>query len=255
MYQVLARVTDNKKIAENIHLLEFEAPVIAGVIKPGQFLNLRVNDNLFPLLRRPFSICEVKGDRISVMFNVTGEGTKILAQKKQSDVVDILGPLGKGFTLNFEEKTVIIIAGGLGAAPFPYLTKELQNSGKEIFTVIGGRSSRDIIKYGLTNLYIVTEDGSEGMRGNVIDCYNNTLSNILSGTKFRVLTCGPNGMLRALKNYFSQEGMIIEASVESAMACGFGICQGCPIEHAESPDAYKLICKDGPVFNLHEITI
>lgn len=254
MYQALACVTDNKKIAENIHLIEFEAPSIANVIAPGQFLNLRVNDNLFPLLRRPFSICDVNNDRISVMFNVMGEGTKILSQKKLNDYVDILGPLGNGFNLTFNEKKTVIISGGLGAAPFPYLTKELLNRDKEIITIVGGRSSQDIIKHGLTNLFITTEDGSEGLKGNVIDCLKD-INNLLFETQYRVFTCGPNGMIRAIKKYFADNKIVVEASVESAMACGFGICQGCPIEHVQSEDTYKLICKDGPVFNLSDITI
>lgn len=254
MHQVLARVTDNKKIAENIHILEFEAPALADGVKPGQFFNLRVNDSLFPLLRRPFSVCEKNGDRVSVMFNVMGEGTKILSRKKENDFVDILGPLGKGFTLDFDEETVVLIAGGLGAAPFPYVTKELLRRGKKILTIVGGRSSKNVITYGLTNPFIATEDGSEGLKGNVIDGLK-SINKMLVKTPCRVYTCGPNGMIRALKEYFLGSNTMVEASVESAMACGFGICQGCPIEHEKSKDAYKLICKDGPVFNLAEITI
>lgn len=255
MYQVHARVTDNKRIGENIHLLEFESPVIARVAKPGQFLNLRVNDSFFPLLRRPFSICDVNGEVISVMFNVMGEGTKILSQKKENDTVDILGPLGHGFSTDFNEITSIIIAGGLGAAPFPFLTQELKRKDKKIISFVGGRTSKDVITYGLTDCYIATDDGSSGFKGNIIELLESRTELLDKEKSFRVFTCGPNGMTRALKKYFSNGKIIVEASVESAMACGFGICQGCPIEHSENPDIYKLICKDGPVFNLEDITV
>lgn len=252
MIQFLARVDKNEKIGNGVFLLWFNATRISDSIKPGQFLNIKVNESFFPLLRRPFSVCDVNGQSVAIMFNVAGEGTRILSEKKEGDYIDVLGPLGNGFSLQFPETDAVFIAGGLGAAPFPYLQKKLNN--KQVTALVGGRSSGDILTYGLSNVYTATEDGSSGFKGNVIQLFD-SLSSSFSGRKLRIFTCGPNRMIRALKQYIAEKSIIAEASVESAMACGFGICQGCPIEHSESPDVYKLICKDGPVFNLKDITI
>lgn len=251
MFQSKAVVTANTDIGNSIHIVELKVPEIAEIITPGQFVNIRTSDSFFPFLRRPFSVCDRRGNCISVMFNVFGEGTKLLAAKRPGDLVDILGPLGNGFDISFRESNLIIVAGGLGAAPFPYVTQMLGN--KKITTYIGGRSAKDIISYQLQNIKIATDDGSAGFHGNVIQLLTEDLVNYTPGDT-RVFTCGPNAMMRALKQALSGKGFLAEASIESAMACGFGICQGCPVEHTSSPDIYKLICKDGPVFNLEEIS-
>lgn len=251
MFQSKALVTTNTDIGNSIHIVEMKVPEIAEIITPGQFVNIRTSDSFFPFLRRPFSVCDRRGDCISIMFNVFGEGTKLLAAKRSGDSVDILGPLGNGFDISFNESNLLIVAGGLGAAPFPYVTQMLGH--KNISTYIGGRTKRDIITHKLQNIRIATEDGSAGFEGNVIQLLAEDLAKFNPGDT-RVFTCGPNAMMRALKQALSGKGFVIEASVESAMACGFGICQGCPIEHTSSPDMYKLICKDGPVFNLEEIS-
>jgi dihydroorotate dehydrogenase electron transfer subunit len=253
-----APVVDLIEIQEGIYLQKLESPEIANKILPGQFLNIKVNDSVTPLLRRPFSICDIEGDYLYILFNIYGEGTKILSQKKRGDYVNIMGPLGKGFIFNDEFDLAVFVAGGLGAAPFPLLYKYL-NSKKNIISFIGGKSKSEIIKYKFINYSIATEDGSEGFKGNVVELFENEIKNFLE-KKIKVFACGPNGMLKALsksiKN-FNQIGynIICEISTESVMACGFGICQGCPIQDSKNENRFYLVCKDGPIFNINDIIL
>jgi dihydroorotate dehydrogenase electron transfer subunit len=212
-----------------------------------------VSVNSFPLLRRPFSICDVEGENIFLMFNVLGEGTKILANKHAGELVDILGPLGNGFNLDGEYKNAIIVAGGLGSAPFPLVSRIIKAK-KNIISFVGGRSKQDIITYGLQNFLIATDDGSDGFKGNVVQLLEKNLEKLDVKTS-KVFGCGPNAMLRALKDFCIKHNLECEVSTESAMACGFGICQGCPIESTTNDDKYLLICKDGPVFNIKDVVI
>jgi len=246
-------VVETKQVQENIFIQKIHSPEIARSIKPGQFLNIRVSENTFPFLRRPFSICNADGEHIFLMFNILGEGTKILAHKHQGDLVDILGPLGNGFNLDGDYKTAIIVAGGLGAAPFPFLTREIKDK-KNIFSFVGGRTKQDVIIYGLENCILSSDDGSIGYKGNVVQSLENNLDKIDIASS-KVFACGPNAMLRALKDFCLKHNIDCEVSTECAMACGFGICQGCPIESTSNSDKYLLVCKDGPVFNVKDVVI
>lgn len=246
-------LVETVEVQKNIFIQKIFSPEISSSANPGQFLNIRVTETLYPLLRRPFSVCDVKDDHIYLMYNILGEGTKLLAHKHEGDLIDILGPLGNGFNLNGDFQTAVIVAGGLGAAPFPFVTRRIPEN-KNIITFIGGRSKLDVIKYGLKNIHTCSDDGSEGMKGNVIELFKNQLNN-LTKTKIKIFGCGPNVMLRALKNVCIENDLECEVSTECAMACGFGICQGCPIESAKVQDNYLLVCKDGPVFNVKDVLI
>jgi dihydroorotate dehydrogenase electron transfer subunit len=248
-----AVVEKSIELEHKVYLLKLHCPQIASIIKPGQFLNVKVNETLHPLLRRPFSVSEAEGDYLYIMFNVFGEGTQLLASKQKGEVVNLLGPLGNGFNLEGDFDTPIIVAGGLGAAPFPFLIQRLKNNQNPL-CFIGGRTYRDVIKYRMKNILVATDDGSEGFKGTVIELLQNNI-NILKKGKVKLFACGPNAMLRALKEFAEKNKLECEASLESAMACGFGICQGCPIESAHNKDKYLLVCKDGPVFNIKDVII
>lgn len=253
MLIVNSPVVETVQVHENIYIQKVLSPEIAHNILPGQFLNIRVSEFSTPLLRRPFSICDVEGDHIFLMFNVMGEGTKILACKQPGSLVDILGPLGNGFDLDDDYDTAVIVAGGLGSAPFPFVTRKIKES-KKILSFVGGRSKDDVITYALDNVHISTDDGSVGFEGNVVQLLENNIEKLTS-SKIKVFGCGPNAMLRSLKDFCLKYGFNCEVSTESAMACGFGICQGCPIESTTNSDKYLLICKDGPVFNIKDVKI
>lgn len=253
MLIVNSPVVETIQVHENIFIQKIHSPEIARTIKTGQFLNIRVSESYFPLLRRPFSICDVEDENIFIMLNVTGEGTKIIAHKHPGEMLDILGPLGNGFNLEGNYKNAIIVAGGLGSAPFPLLTKNIRNK-KKILSFVGGRTKNDVITYGLDNVLTSTDDGALGFKGTVVQLLEENIHKIdISFSK--VFACGPTPMLRALKEICLKYNLDCEVSTESAMACGFGICQGCPIESTAQKDKYLLICKDGPVFNVKDVVL
>lgn len=243
-------ITSIEKVKPNIYLLKLNAPKISSRAKAGQFCNIKVSETDFPLLRRPFSFHDVDGEEISFLFDIHGEGTKILSQKKIGDKLDILGPLGNGFDVEGEYKTAIIVAGGIGVAPFPFLMKNLKD--KSIYSFLGARNENYLYQEGLKNVLISTDDGSVGFKGNVVDLLKNEIEK-RKLYDFRIFACGPTPMLKAIQKFSNEKNFSCQLSVESAMACGFGICQGCPIE--TSDDSYKLICKDGPVFYAEEIKL
>ena len=248
-----ASVLNIEKLTRNIYLLSAYSPNISKTITPGQFCNIKVSESNFPLLRRPFSICDVSDDKIFFMFDIHGEGTKIMSQKKKDDILDVLGPLGNGFSIEENVDSVVILAGGLGMAPFPYLIRKYQSE-KNIFSFIGGRNKDYVSSYGMINYQFATDDGSLGFKGTVLELFENEIKN-LPTTNFQILACGPTPMLKAVKLYCEKNNFNCQISTESAMACGFGICQGCPIEKANDNDSYFLVCKDGPVFNIKDIKL
>lgn len=251
MFITNARVANLTQIENKVYLLKLFCPELAKKSSPGQFVNVRISENEFPLLRRPFSICDVDGDHFFLMFNILGEGTKSLARKREGDSVDLLGPLGCGFNYEDDFEVALLVAGGLGIAPFPFLTKMIGEQ-KEIITLIGGRGQHDILTHNLTNTLVATDDGSLGFHGNVVQLFINEFEKIKK-RKIKVFACGPSAMLRALQKFCNENNINTELSTECAMACGFGICQGCPIESTKTPDHFLLVCKDGPVFNAKDV--
>jgi len=248
-----APIVEKKELQNSIFLFKLYSTKIASVITPGQFINIRVSNDSYPLLRRPFSVCDVEGDHIYILFNIFGEGTKILAKKNIGETLDILGPLGVGFNLDENYDSAIIVAGGLGMAPFPFVSRLLTGK-KEMLTYIGGRTEAEIIPYGLQNITIASDDGSVGFQGTVVDLLKTQLQ-LLQNKKIKVFGCGPTAMLKNLKEFCIVNNFNCEVSTECAMACGFGICQGCPIESTKVSDNYLLVCKDGPVFNVKEVVL
>lgn len=252
MFIVNTRVEQTEEIQKGVFLLKVHSPEIASAASPGQFCNIKVSDSNYPLLRRPFSICDVKNDSVYFMFTIVGEGTQTLSEKKVGDTLEILGPLGNGFNYSGDYEIAVIVVGGIGAAPFPFLINKLNNECNKI-CFSGGRTKDDIIQYGMVNNFISTDDGSEGFKGTVIDLLKSKEEIFKEGTT-KIFGCGPTPMLKALSEFSIKNNLNCEISTESAMACGFGICQGCPIEEKDK-DKYLLVCKDGPVFNVKDVIL
>lgn len=253
MFIIDAPIEEIIELENQIMLCKLFAPEIAKSVKPGQFVNIKVSETIAPLLRRPFSVCDVEGSFIYIMFNILGEGTKLLAHKFKGETINVLGPLGRGFNFDGNFETAVIAAGGLGAAPFAFLVKQLSKD-KEILCFVGGRTSRDVIDYGMKDVMPSTDDGSLGFKGNVVELMNENLD-LLENKRLKIFACGPTPMLRALKEFSIKNNFECEVSTECAMACGFGICQGCPIPSTEDADKNYLVCKDGPVFNVKDIIL
>ncbi len=244
-----AKVIELKSLTDKIYLLTIEQKELAEDSRPGNFCNIKIGRN-FPLLRRPFGVCDVKDEKVSFMFDVHGEGTKMLSELRTGEFINVLGPLGNGFDLEGEFETAVILAGGLGVAPFPYMVKSLED--KKVKAYIGGRNSDFVTDYGFDEVLFSTDDGSLGFKGNVLELFQNDISN-LKGS-FRVFTCGPKPMLKAVQKAALENKWDCQISTECAMACGFGICMGCSVE-SKHKDEYKLVCKDGPVFNAEDVVL
>ncbi len=251
----LCRIDSVQEVRTNIFVLRFAAPSIAGQVQPGQFLNLRVDPDGDPLLRRPFSVYRVDGGALEILFHVVGRGTAALAARRPGEMLDVLGPLGIPFGLaDGGYETAILVGGGLGVAPLPAATAVLRRLGRPLITVLGARTADQLVDDHLENVHLATDDGTRGLRGTAVDL----LLRIMDAerpVKPRLFACGPNPMLRALAEVAKARRIPCEVSLEGPMACGFGICQGCPVELTGGEKAYALMCTDGPVFDVTRIRI
>ncbi len=245
-------VISNREISENTFLLKLHSEKIFVSAKPGQFCNIKVFEGTSPLLRRPFSISDINDNEISFMYKVVGSGTEILSKKQEGDVIDVLGPLGKGFNIEDDFEHAIIIGGGIGIAPFPFLIKKLPDN-KTHSVLFGVRNKTEVHNYGLSNISYSSDDGSYGIKGNVIDLLKIELKKHKE-KNVKLFACGPTPMIKALQSFTKENNLICEVSLESAMACGIGICQACVVE-VDKEQPYKLICKHGPVFNINNIIL
>jgi dihydroorotate dehydrogenase electron transfer subunit len=291
MKQTLAKISSNVQVIPDIHLMWIEAPDIAAVAQPGQFITVRCGDLT---LRRPFSIHQsspLTGEdpgegEIAVLFKVTGKGTLWLSQRKAGQKIDILGPLGKGFSIGPESKNLLLVAGGIGLAPLIFLMQQALSQHQ--MTLIHGAitaaqlypsamlkigpSSAGEKRSNLSHLpkgvqFIpVTEDGSMGQKGMATDI----LPDFLDWAD-QIYACGPVDMYKAMALTLSPsplkgarkstvgEGLVpshnlklrkCQVSLEVRMGCGFGACYGCTIN---TKKGLEQVCRDGPVFELDDI--
>ncbi|MDX9759730.1 MAG: dihydroorotate dehydrogenase electron transfer subunit [Bacteroidota bacterium] len=246
------RVTANVRIADDTYALRFHSPELAASLRPGQFLNILTSEQIDPLLRRPYSISDVVGEECEIMYALLGKGTHALARKVPGDTIGVLGPLGNTFGYDKDFGTAIIVAGGIGIAPFPFLTKELRRREIPLMTFLGARNAGRVVSRGLENQHIATDDGSAGRQGTVIDLLGAHLDSH-AVDRPRIFACGPNPMLEATQRFAHARGIPCELSLESEMACGIGICQGCPVERHEGERKYALVCTEGPCFDSQDI--
>lgn len=248
-------VSGVREAGENIFVIRFLAPEIAASIRAGQFLNIKVAEDYDPLLRRPFSAYRTDEGHVEVIFNVVGKGTTLLRKKRTGDFLDVLGPLGTPFSLDDPSFTTgVLVGGGLGVAPLPIATAGLKAEGKQVLTLLGGRNARQVVQEHLDHPLLATDDGSLGFRGTVVDLLRAELSR-RSVPAPKIFACGPTPMLRAVAEFARTNRIPCEVSLEGPMACGIGICQGCPVELTGDEGKYALMCKDGPVFDIERIRI
>lgn len=267
MKDIKAKILSNKEIARGYFKMTLDAPYIAQNAKPGQFVQVRCSDILDPLLRRPFSIHRVK--EIELLYEVIGKGTDVLSQKKVGESIDVLGPLGNGFTLPLSVPRLrsgqtkrytlcaILIAGGIGVAPLVFLAEELIKKKIKPVVLIGAKTEKVILcEKDFKNLgakvEIATDDGSKGYKGLVSDLFKKLLVTGYGLRVTKVYACGPNPMLRRVADMCEDEGLECEVSLEEEMACGIGACLGCAVKVRDG--SYKLACKDGPVFNAKKLS-
>ena len=242
-------VIEQKMIADGICSMWLDAKEVAVQAKPGQFISVYSNDKS-RVLPRPISICEIDREKgtLRIVYRVVGKGTEEFSKAEAGDSFEILGPLGNGFPIEEAKgKKVLMIGGGIGVPPMLQTAKEIEG---EAIIVSGYRNQDLFLKEELESagtLFIATEDGSVGTKGNVVDAIRE--NQIEADMMF---ACGPKPMLRALKNYALEKGIPCWISMEEKMACGVGACLACVCQ-SKDVDSHshvhnKRICKDGPVF-------
>jgi len=251
-------VTGNNKLCSNVFILNIRAPEIAESAKSGQFVHIRVSNSIDPLLRRPFSIHHVdkRKQEVSVLFRVIGRGTEILANVKEGVLLDVMGPLGRGFDIREDFDHALIAGGGMGVAPLFFLADEIAKAGKKATFLWGAKSKEEIWNAGYLRdrnieVKFATDDGSIGHKGFVTDLIARFILNTDPNIKVRGFICGPNPMLAKVQSMTDKIGIEWYVSMEERMACGVGVCMGCAVQMKNK--SYKMACKDGPVFKLEDI--
>ncbi|MBQ2696219.1 MAG: dihydroorotate dehydrogenase electron transfer subunit [Clostridia bacterium] len=253
-YQIHScKVLSQKEIAPNIIETRIQNKELAEQAKPGQFLHIQCGDPISMPLRRPISICDVQGDILCFIYEVKGRGTKAL--QSQTETLDILGPVGNGFTVAPQTyKNPAVIGGGIGVYPMLYLTKQLPTAS----AYLGFRNKslvtlEEEFKKAATFLSVSTDDGSYGNNGFALDC----LKKDFAEKQFDIIyACGPKGMLRAIQAFAKEVGVPCQISLEERMGCGIGACLTCSCEtHEEGAGKYQRVCKNGPVFWAEEVVL
>jgi len=240
--------------AEGLFTLSLESREIARATKAGQFVNIRIGESTSPLLRRPFSISRTEGDLIEILFNVVGRGTEMLARKKPGETLNLLGPLGVPFGLDGAYETAVIVAGGLGVAPFPLLANDVRKKGKSMLSFLGARTAAHVTQEYLENVHVATDDGSMGFHGTVVQLLEDFWMKE-KPKRTKIFGCGPTRMMKALSEFARGNRVECELSLEGDMACGIGICQGCPVERTSGGKKYSLVCVEGPAFNCNDVIL
>ena len=246
-------VVENKKLHPNYCLLKLTSGNTLPEMVPGQFAQVRVDGSQATFLRRPISIHYVdkKANELWLLVQVVGEGTRRLAKYEPRETLNVILPLGNGFSFptNAGAK-LLLIGGGVGVAPLLFLGETLKSIGFAPEFLLGARSKEDIMqldafeKMGV--VYLTTEDGSTGEKGFV------THHAILQAKKWdRIYTCGPQPMMVAVARYAKMSGTSCEVSLENLMACGIGACLCC-VE--KTTNGNVCVCTEGPVFNINQLT-
>jgi dihydroorotate dehydrogenase electron transfer subunit len=258
--QEKCRIQDHQKVGPSHYKLTLVSEYLAAHAQPGQFVNVKCSPGLDPLLRRPISLHRIDRQRklIELLYEVVGKGSELLAKYSAGQELDLLGPLGNGFKRDPQKKIHILVGGGMGSAPLLGLAEELKQPGHDLYIVLGARNQELILEEPLLKVLtdqvlIATEDGSRGKKGLVSELMINLIDNRLSLSDLlitAVYACGPRPMMKAVAEIAQQKNLDCQLSLEERMACAVGACKGCA---TKVKDGYKMVCKDGPVFDAKEI--
>ena len=246
------KVTENIRLHANYVLLKLTQSAPLPEMLPGQFAEIRVDNSPSTFLRRPISINYVEREKNEVWFLVqlVGDGTRKLATLEKGDLLNVVLPLGNGFSMpQTPEEKVLLVGGGVGTAPMLYLGESLLKRGCKLSFLLGARSKNDLLQLeqftSLGEVYVTTEDGSMGEKGYV------TMHSVLKDHKFDMIyTCGPKPMMVAVAKYAKESDTECEVSLENTMACGVGACLCC-VEKTD--EGHVCVCKEGPVFNIKKL--
>ena len=249
MKQETASLISNSEVMPGTHLIWLKAPRIVETASPGQFVMVRCGDSSECLLRRPLSIHQRENGKIALLFTVVGKGTRWLSQRQEGDRIDLLGPLGNGYSIHPTARNLLLVAGGIGIAPLYFLAQEAVNHGHSVTLLSGAATASQLYPANLLppkmKLITTTEDGTASKKGMLTDL----LPDYIDGAD-QVFACGPIGMYRTIAQMPELKNKPVQVSLEVRMGCGFGVCYGCTVK---TKSGLKQVCQDGPVFDLNDI--
>ena len=249
MNQFAASIVSNNEVIPGIYLTRLELPQLMSA-QPGQFVMVRCGEDT--LLRRPLSIHQLTTEdgraELALLFNVVGKGTHWLSQRRMGEKLDLLGPLGNGYTIYPTSYNLLLAAGGIGIAPLCFLAQRVLARGCSVRLLLGASTACQLYPRHLlppeAGVFTSTEDGSAGEKGRGTD-----LLLKFADWADQIFACGPNPMYQTMATQ-NLKIKYTQISLEMRMGCGFGTCLGCTIK---TITGLKQVCKDGPIFNLGEI--
>jgi dihydroorotate dehydrogenase electron transfer subunit len=246
-------VRENVEVAPQVWVITLEAPYCSRVCRPAQFVELQVPGDASELLRLPFSIyrAHASDGTVDLMYQVLGGGTRRMAAMRAGEATDLIGPVGSSWNPPSDAHHALLVSGGLGAAPLVMLANELKDAGTQVDVCMGAPTSNRLVARedleSCAAVHVATDDGSEGHAGFCTDLSEQ----LLSSDEFDyVATCGPYPMERIVAAQAKSHGVYCEASLETMMACGIGVCLGCVIDTTEGK---RRVCVDGPVFDAGKV--
>jgi dihydroorotate dehydrogenase electron transfer subunit len=255
LIQDKVEIISNKVVGEGYYRMALRSHRIVKDARPGQFVHIRIGSGYEPLLRRPLSIHSLDDkETFSVLYQVAGKGTAVLAEKKTGQDLDVIGPAGNGFEWPKGIKRLILVGGGIGVAPLLLAAQEGLRRKLEVIVLIGAKSKdcllgvSDFKSIGCA-VETITDDGGSGREGYVTDLVEEAIVDRGTGPA-SILACGPKPMLRRAAVTAGLYEVPCQVSLEESMACGVGMCFGCAVE---TINGYKRVCADGPVFSAGEI--
>lgn len=256
---IFAEIISNEEIVSGIFKMVLKSETLAQNAWAGQFLHIKCSDATDSLLRRPISICTFDRElnTVTIVYQVKGKGTELLAKMNAGSNVDVLGPLGKGYTIDTTNKKVLLVGGGIGIYPLYSVATAYANSDVKLDAVLGFRT-KDLMTYEnefkdvCSQLEIVTDDGSYGKSGTVIAPM---LDLIKENAYDLVYVCGPKPMINAIVEEHKKQTFPCEVSLEERMGCGVGACLVCACKtfNKDGEAEHKHVCKDGPVFDITQL--
>jgi len=263
----IGQVMENRSVAPDHFILTVRLPLSFATPAPGQFVMIRDPDRGEPLLPRPISVYGFQREEdhaiLNLLCRVAGWGTSLFSRLNPGSTLTVLGPLGRGFSIDPDVRQLLLVAGGVGAAPLAFLLQDgsllKQDSGKRQVTAYLGAGTAELLTglnrfQGFCDLRTCTDDGSKGYHGPVTDLLAVDLGGYDAKSTL-ILACGPEAMIRSLALLLRDTGIRCQVSLEERMACGVGACLGCvvAIKEGEGGTGYRRVCHDGPVFDIGEI--
>ena len=245
------RIVENKKLIKDLFTLELSGSGRIPEMKPGQFVQIKIDGSPGTFLRRPFSVHDVNypQNTFKLLIQIAGKGSEALSRLGNGDFLNLIYPLGNSFSMPEKGERILLVGGGCGVAPLLFLGKHLKSNGFKPDILLGFRNSKRIIELDeysdLGKVFVTTEDGSRGKKGFV------TEHPVLSSEGYDVIyCCGPEPMMKTVAKYCKVKRIKCEVSLENLMGCGFGVCLCCVVDTIKGN---LCVCIDGPVFNINDL--